>query len=126
MADSGSAEYRTLVRLTSDIQVAVKNSLVSLGGALVSAELIEPGQYDGIKNEHNSPELCAANLVGYVQTKVQQNRQHYHTFIGVLKGNQAQNKDILRKLKETYDSLNTDPPPPPGPDPAPNGMSESF
>ena len=101
---AGSSEYRTLLRLTGDVQLAVKSQLVSLGGALVANELIDPGQYAGLRNANIADSTRAADLVGYIQEKVLQNAQHYHTFIDVLES-QAQYGDILKKLKDMYSSL---------------------
>lgn len=100
-----TAEYRTLLRLTVNIQGAVKDKLISIGAELVANELISPEQYERIRNTQNPCDSRAADLVGYVQGKVQQNSQHYHTFIKALQSDEAQYRDILKKLKETYDSL---------------------
>ena len=65
-------EYRTLVRCTVDLELAMKMELISLGAELVSAELITPEQYHEARNLHVSREMHAANLVEIVQLKVQQ------------------------------------------------------
>ena len=102
---SESVEYRTLLRLTADIELAVKDHLFEIGGKLVASELLTPSQYKEIRNTHNSVDLRAADLVGYVQTKVEQNSQHYHAFVDVLGRDLAQYNDILKKLKAMYNSL---------------------
>ena len=105
MASESSPEYRTLIKLTDDIEVALRDSLVEIGSKLVASELITPIQARNIRNPNNPAELRAAELVGYIQTKVQQNPKHYGTFIDVLKEDQVQYDDILKKLKKMYDSL---------------------
>lgn len=106
-----SIEYRTLVRLTSDIELAVKDKLVGIGGKLVSSELITPAQSKEIRNSHNPEDVRAADLVEYIQTKVQQNPpKHYRAFIEVLESDLAEYGDILKKLKDMYDSFAHPPP----------------
>ena len=105
MAVEPSVEYRTLLRLTGYIELTVKDHLIDIGGKLVESELITPAQYKEIRNTHNPVDSRAADLVGFVQGKVQQNPKHYHTFIDVLKSDQSQYGDLLKKLKDTYDSL---------------------
>ena len=105
MAGSRSIEYRTLLRLTGDIELAVQDHLVAIGSQLVASDLITPTQSREIRNTHNPVDSRAADLVGYIQGKVQQNPEHYQAFIDVLKSDLAQYGDILKKLKDTYDSL---------------------
>ena len=102
-----SAEYRTLIQLTADIQLALKDHLTAIGGELVASELITPGQYQIITNPSNPADERVVKLVGYIQTNVEENPQDYHTFIGVLEKDLAQYGNILKKLKEKYDSLRT-------------------
>ena len=78
-------EYRTLVRCTADLELGVKMELISLGAKLVSAELITPEQYHETRNLCISREVRAANLVEFVQVKVQQDPECFHVFIDVLK-----------------------------------------
>ena len=108
-----SAEYRTLVQLTGDIEVALSDNLVEIGSSLVSAELITPSQAKDARNQYNPAKLRAAELVGFIQKKVQQNSQHYSTFIGVLEKDVAVYTDILKKLKEKHTSLDIGGQPPP-------------
>ena len=105
MAAESSVEYRTLLLLTDDLELAVKDHLVEIGSKLVASELITPAQSRETRNAHNPVNVRAADLVGYLQVKVQQNSQHYHTFTDVLKKDLAQYGDILKKLKAKYDSL---------------------
>ena len=96
------AEYEVLVRRhTVDLQLAVKENLISLGGQLVAAEIITPDQYREIRNPHRPVNERGADLVGYVQTKVRQDPRHYHAFIDALKSDLSQYRDILTKLGET-------------------------
>lgn len=99
---TSSAEYRTLVFHTADLQLAMKTQLIPLGGQFVSAELITTEQYHEIRNSQHPPGNRAADLVHLVQEKVQQNPQCYLTFIDVLKKDQSQYGDILEKLQQTY------------------------
>ena len=97
---AGSVEYEVLVRHTIDLQVAVKNDLTPLGGRLLAAQIITPGQYEEIRNAHRSINERGADLVGYIQNKVHQNPWHYHTFLGVLRSDMSQYDDILMKLEQ--------------------------
>ena len=98
---AGSVEYEVLVRHTVDLQLAVKDNLTPLGAKLVAAEIITPDQYGEIRNPHRPANERGADLVGYVQNKVRQDPQHYHTFVGALKSDLSQYGDILTKLGET-------------------------
>ena len=103
-----SAEYLTLVGLNASIQLALKDHLTDIGGQLLASGLIAPTQNEAIINSNNPANERAAKLVGHILTKVQQNPpQHYGTFIGVLEKDLTQYGDILKKLKEKYDSLHT-------------------
>ena len=97
-----SAEYRTLIRVTADLQLVVEGQLVTLGAKLVSSELLTTRQYRSIRNVHNQQEIRAADLVEFIQNKVQQNPQCYHTFIAVLEQDRSQYGDILETLGQTY------------------------
>ena len=97
-----SPEYRTLIDLTSELRLAVSSNLISLGGALLSARLISPESEAELRNTFCSEVERSARLVGLIQNKVRQNSRHYHTFIGILRGNPDQYGDILWKLGQTY------------------------
>ena len=85
-----SPEYRTLVRCTYYLQLAVKLELVPLGAKLVSAELITPDQYEEIRNPYRPREDRAADLIYIVRVKVQQDPQCYDDFVAAL-----ENKYVL-------------------------------
>ena len=78
-------EYQTLVRCTVDLELAMKMELISLGAELVSAELITPEQYHEARNLHIPLSVRAANLVYFIQIKVQQDPECFHVFVDVLK-----------------------------------------
>ena len=98
MADS--VEYKVLVCHTADLELAVRENLTSLGARLVSAEIITRDQYREIRNTQRSVNERGADLVDYVQNKVQRNPRHYHAFIGALKSDMSQYGDILTKLEQ--------------------------
>ena len=96
-----SAEYKTMIDLTSELRVAVRPELVSLTGSLLASRLISPHNDIELRNIVHSEVERSAKLVELVQNKVRQNPRHYHSFIGILQGNQDQYGDILRKLENT-------------------------
>ena len=98
----GSIEYRVLIRHTTDLQVAVRANLTPLGGQLIAAQIITPGQYEEIRNAYRSINERGADLIGYIQNKVYQNPWHYHTFLGILRSDMFQYGDILAKLEQTW------------------------
>ena len=95
-----SVEYKVLVRHTVDLQLAVKDNLTHLGARLITAEIITLDQYIEIRNAHRPVNERGADLVGYVQNKVRQDPQHYHTFISALRSDLSQYGSILRKLEQ--------------------------
>ena len=95
-----SVEYQVLIRHTVDLQVAVKDNLTPLGAQLVSAEIITLDQYIEIRNAHRPVNERGADLVGYVQNKVRQDPQQYHTFISALRSDQSKYGSILTKLEQ--------------------------
>ena len=97
---AGSVEYEVLICHTIDLQVAVKNDLTPLGGRLLAAQIITPGQYEGIRNAHRSVDERGADLIGYVQNKVLQDPRHYYAFLGVLQSDLSQYGGILTKLEQ--------------------------
>lgn len=74
-------EYQTLVLHTADLQVAVKMELTSIGAKLVSAKLITPEQYDEVRNPYRSLADRAADLICFVQNKVEQDPRFYYIFV---------------------------------------------
>ena len=55
-----------------------------------------------LRNTAHSEVERSAKLVEFVQNKVRQNPRHYHSFTGILQGNQDQHKDILQRLERVY------------------------
>ena len=105
MAES-SVEYSTLIAITVDLRLAIRPHLVSLSGALLASRLISPDSEAELRDTVHSEAERAAKLVGLVQNKVRQNSRHYHTFIGILEGDNDSYvySDILQKLEQTYHS----------------------
>ena len=103
MAGTNSAEYRTLVDLTVDLRLAVRDDLVGLSGALVGAWLITRDDGENIINQTVPRSGRAATLVSLVQARVQQNPQNYQRFIDILERDKVKNEDILKKLHVTYE-----------------------
>ena len=102
----GSAEYEVLIRHTVDLQLAVKTNLTSLGAQLVAAQIITPDQYQEIRNPHRSSvNERAADLIGYVQSKVRQSPQHYHAFIDALRKDESKYRDVLVRLEGSFSGL---------------------
>ena len=93
-----SAEYDTMITLTTDLQLATKSDLTFLSGALLGENLISSRNGSELRNVAHSEEDRAARLVELIQDKVKQNPQHYYTFISVLEKNQDYYSDILKKL----------------------------
>ena len=88
--ETNSLEYKTLVHLTSALQLAVKTQLTPLGGKLVSSGLMTPERYRVLRNSMHSEEDRAADLVQLIQDKVQQNPQWYQIFASVLEKDRSQ------------------------------------
>ena len=103
--ETNSVEYKTLVHLTSALQLAVKTQLTPLGGELVSSRLITPGRYHVLRNSMHPEEDRAADLVQLIQDKVQQNPQWYQVFVSVLEKDWSQYGDILQTLHQTMESF---------------------
>ena len=98
-----TAEYSTLVDLTSELRLAVRPELISLTGSLLASRLISPDNDIELRDTAHSGEVeRSARLVALVQNKVRQNPHHYHSFIGILQGNQDQYRDILQQLEQAY------------------------
>ena len=97
-----SAEYSTLIDLTSELRLALRSELFSLTGSLLAMRLISPEADNELRNTIHSEVERSARLVELVQNKVRQSSRHYHAFIGILQGNQDQYGDILEQLEHTY------------------------
>ena len=94
-----SDEYRTLIDLTSELRLAVRSELISLTGFLLASRLISLDNDIELRNTARSEVERSAKLVELIQTKVRQNPHHYHSFVGILQGNQDQYRDILQRLQ---------------------------
>ena len=90
LAMAMSPEYQTLICHTYDLQIAVKMELIPLGAKLVSVKLITLDQYEEIRNLHRPLDIRAADLVYFVQVKVQQDPKCYDVFVAIL-----ENKYVL-------------------------------
>ena len=97
-----SAEYSTLIDLTSELRLAIRSELISLAGSLLATRLISPEGDAELRNTTHSEVERSARLVELIQNKVRQNPHHYHSFIGILQGNQDQYRDILQQLEHTF------------------------
>ena len=97
-----TAEYHAFLRHIQDIELLIKSHIVVIGGELLSSKLITHSQYEETRERL---ELRAADLVGYLQTRVQQDHNHYHTFLDVLKRDPERYGGVLKKLKDTYESF---------------------
>ena len=100
-----SAEYRALIELTPELQLAVKTQLTSLGGHLVAVGLITPDDYTWLINSTLREDKQAANLIGLIQQKVQQDTGCYQTFVDVLQKDQSQYSGIVENLQQTVTRL---------------------
>ena len=100
--EENSAEYSTPIHLTSELRLAVRSEFISLTGSLLATTLISLDNDIELRNTVHSEVERSARLVELVQNKVRQNPRHYHSFIGILQGNQDQYRDILQRLEQTY------------------------
>ena len=82
-----TVEYNTLIKLTSELRLAVRSELISLTGALLASRLISLDNDIELRNTAHSEVERSARLVELVQNKVRQNPHHYHSFVGILQGN---------------------------------------
>ena len=108
MTDNESAEYKTMIDLTSELRLAMRPELISLTGSLLASRMISSDNDIELRNTSHSEVERSAKLVELVQNKVQQNPRHYHTFIGILQGNADQYRDILQKLEQVYQEQQKD------------------
>jgi hypothetical protein len=97
-----SAEYRTMIVLTSNLRLAVRPELISLTGSLLASRLISSDNDIELRNTAHSEVERSARLVELVQNRVRQNPCRYHSFIGILQGKEDQYGDILQQLEQAY------------------------
>ena len=100
-----TAEYRTFLQHTQDIELLIKSHIAIIGGELLSSKLITHSQYEEISEQSKPLEVRATDLVECLQMKVQQDANHYHTLVDVLKRDPEQYSGTLKKLKDTYESF---------------------
>jgi hypothetical protein len=94
-----SQEYKTLKRYILEIRTAVKSDLTSLGGGLLSRNLISSENEAKLRNQSTSKEDRAAELVSLLLDKVKLNKENYRIFIDVLKVSGGHFNDILSILE---------------------------
>ena len=100
---SATPEYNTLISLTGELRCAVQSNLVPLSDSLKAEYLISPENASQLRNPMHPEAERAAKLVDIIQNKVQQNAQHYHTFVRVLDSQGREYyRDILSRLHEVY------------------------
>ena len=104
---SETPEYRTMVKCTHVLRTAVQTHLFSLGASLLSEELISTDNDSDIRNTMHSEPERAARLIEILQLQVKLEPQNFHTFRGVLDNDRDIYKDILKTLREKYQSLCT-------------------
>ena len=102
MTDNESAEYKTMIVLTDKLRLAVRPELISLTGSLLASRLISPDNDIELRNTTHSKVDRSAKLVALVQNKVRQNPCHYHSFVGILRENEDQYREILQLLERAY------------------------
>ena len=95
-------EYLTIVAKTEYLRLALQNDLISIGGSLMACGFISPDQYSKLRNRMFTESERAADLVQWIQDKVQGNARNYHTFIGVLQQDTMQYSHALTTLQEVY------------------------
>ena len=103
---ANSPEYRTIIKLTPKLTNAFQSDLISLSDEFLSAGFISNGNAGNLRNQHNDPQVRAANLVGWIRDKIQlEPERNYRAFIDVLKQRLADHESILRCLDEMYKEL---------------------
>ena len=95
-------EYATIKKANHKLLKAVQNNIIALGAALFAEDLITDDNYTSLKNETRSEVIRAAELVGYVMNKVEQDPENYHIFIKVLLEEGAAYKEVLKILEPIY------------------------
>lgn len=123
---SATPEYKTLISLTGELRCAVQSDLVTLSDSLKAEYLISPDNASQLRNQMHSKAERSAKLVDNIQNKVQQNAQHYHTFVRVLDSQGREYyRDILSRLHEVYQQLSGNSQQPVSPSQAPGPASVS-
>lgn len=52
-----TAEYRTFLQHIQDMELVINSHIVTIGGELLSSEMITPSQHEGTRNLNNPLEL---------------------------------------------------------------------
>jgi hypothetical protein len=94
-----SQEYKTLKRYIPEARTAVKANLTTLGGRLLSRNLISPQNDANLRNQSRSEEDRAAELVSLLLDKVKLNKENYRIFTDVLRTSGDHFNDLLSKLE---------------------------
>ena len=99
---SETPEYRTMLHCTDDLRTAVQPHLLTLGGTLLSDDLISTDDESELRNEMHIEAKRAARLVELIRLKVKLEPQNYHTFVRILENDRDTYKYILKKLRQKY------------------------
>lgn len=101
--DVNSPEYKAFAACTNYLCLAVKHSLITMGGSLMACGLITAEEYSTLMMNTIPEGERAAKLVSkFVLPKIQEDPANYHKFVTVLEQDRMQYKNILSKLKEEY------------------------
>ena len=96
-------EYKAFVACTNDICLAVRNSLITVGGSLLACGLIAANENSMLVMSAIPVGERAAKLVSeFVLTKIQADSGNYHKFVAVLEQDRMQYNNILSILKKEY------------------------
>ena len=105
---ANSPEYRTIIKLGSELTTAFKASdeLTKLSDEFLEANLINDDSSTTLKNPYTKAALRASDLTGWLRDKVKLDpKKNYVIFINVLKQRLSDHESILRKLDKKYKDL---------------------
>ena len=78
-------EYKTINATREELRLALQNHLVSIGGALVSHEVITPDQYTKLINKMHAEYERAVELIGWMEAEIRGGKiEIFHKFFKVL------------------------------------------
>ena len=101
-----SPEYRTIVKCTPALELALKDDLDTLSGELLAANLITSDQADKITDPRlDGVEHRASEMVALIMDKVALDTKNYRSFIDVLERRHKDHKEILKILHKKYKEL---------------------
>lgn len=92
-------EYDAIVRATARLELAVRHNITQLCAELVSCGLITPDQSSRLRNVNHDVAERAADLVGIITNKVEQDPNNYYIFVNVLQENEATYSEVLHILE---------------------------